>query len=226
MGPGRFLLICVFLSLTMWLLFQIIFLLIIASIVHNNTLQNWDIGPILQNVFLVIMILGLYIIFIMTSKDKSLNDFEIYIKNILRKKKAGGALTDFEVILQALDNYKIDRIVQNEREFESIIFTYLKAKFPDFDIQFQYRISSGRSIDIVINDEIALELKIGENKGNLDDGFSKIAWYKEKGGFNQLAIVILDVGMINPRDLDEYEEMFSEKGAKVVFMKGDISRPR
>ncbi len=180
----------------------------------------------MQNVFLVIMILGLYIIFIMTSKDKSLNDFEIYIKNILRKKKAGGALTDFEVILQALDNYKIDRIVQNEREFESIIFTYLKAKFPDFDIQFQYRISSGRSIDIVINDEIALELKIGENKGNLDDGFSKIAWYKEKGGFNQLAIVILDVGMINPRDLDEYEEMFSEKGAKVVFMKGDISRPR
>ena len=147
------------------------------------------------------------------------------IQDVLGRRKATGAPTEFDIILHALNNFESDRIFQNEREFETAVYTHLKAKFPNYDIQWQYGTKEGRAIDIVVNHKIAIELKIAENRGNLDDGFSKIVWYKEKGGFNQLAIVILDVGMMSFEDLKEYQDLFSEKGAKVVIKKGRLSRP-
>ena len=69
-------------------------------------------------------------------------------------------------------------------------------------------------IDIVIDKEIAIELKIAENRGNLDSLFAQLEWYKEI--FDQICILILDLNMVDT--IQEYKRRLEEKGANVVII--------
>ncbi|MDP7262972.1 MAG: hypothetical protein QGI38_00415 [Candidatus Woesearchaeota archaeon] len=75
-------------------------------------------------------------------------------------------------------------------------------------------------IDLYIDNEIALELKIAESIGVLDRCSGQIERYVDC--FDKLAVLILDVGKI--KDLKIFIDRFKKKGAKVFVIKGTINR--
>jgi len=143
---------------------------------------------------------------------------------LTKLKGADGETEDKYIeILKTIEKYPgEDRTVRDEREFETGLYNYLKAKFPEYNVIFQYPTERGGKVDIVIDDEIALELKVADTKGALNDVFSKINWYSKE--FDKLAIIILDVDAID--DLDEYVHEFEEKDVEVVVVKGRLSMGR
>jgi len=117
-------------------------------------------------------------------------------------------------ILDVLRYYSTDRIMRDEREFETGIYEYLKSKLPRMKIKHQHKVRMGR-IDIIVGGDTAIELKIADNRGNLDSLFAQIEWYKEE--FNNLIIVIVDLGLVN--SINEYKKRFEKKGAIVIILK-------
>jgi hypothetical protein len=127
----------------------------------------------------------------------------------------------FEDVLSSIEVYSTPRLIGSERAFEDCLFEFLRERFSKSHIDFQRRIDKGR-VDIVIDDEIALELKIADNKGNLNSLFGQIEWYKDH--FDKLAIIILDVGRVP--DLDDFIERFESKGARVIVLTDENIRFR
>jgi len=142
------------------------------------------------------------------------------LSNFINKKRYGKIGKDLKNILLVLDEYSTDRLLRDEREFETSIYEYLKVKLSNYKVKFQQKIKLGR-VDIVINDNIAIELKIADSQGNLDSLFAQIEKYKEI--FKDLILVILDLGSVN--NIDWYKAKFEKKGATVVIKK-DISVKR
>lgn len=119
----------------------------------------------------------------------------------------------FENIVSVIEGYSTDRLIRSERELETVIYEFLRHKFPEYNFEFQKRVPKGR-VDIVVDDEIAVELKIADNKGNLNSLFAQIEWYTDE--YEKLIILILDLNRVP--DLEDFKERFEEKGAKVVVL--------
>lgn len=119
----------------------------------------------------------------------------------------------FQKIIETIKNYYDTRIIRDERELESVINVLLKTKFPEYNVVYQKKIPKGR-VDIVIDDEIAIELKIADNTGNLNQLFGQIEWYKEV--YKQLIIVILDLDRVP--EIDDFVRKFKERGASVIVL--------
>ena len=115
--------------------------------------------------------------------------------------------------------YRSDRILRDEREFETELSSFLKAKFPKYQITPQYRTTAGDKIDIVVDNLYALELKVAYSRKDLDDCFSKIHFYKKH--FDKLAIVVLDIGMLS--NLNYYEKEFNKMNVEMIIKKGRVS---
>src|SRR3989338_2071958 len=50
-------------------------------------------------------------------------------------------------ILEIIGNeYRVDRIMRDEREFETDLYRFLKTRFPEYRIKPQYRIDGGRKV--------------------------------------------------------------------------------
>lgn len=129
---------------------------------------------------------------------------------------------ELEDILDALRSYSTDRVIRDEREFETAIFEYLRTKFPNKKIKHQHYTKFGKKIDIMIDNGIGLELKVADSAGNLDSLFAQIEFYKEN--CENLVLVIVDLKLVTY--LDEYVKRFKEKGVSVVIIdKIRFSRP-
>jgi len=123
-------------------------------------------------------------------------------------------------VLNIIDKeYFIDRIFRDEREFETDLSAYLKAKFPQYKIKSQYRTPVGDKIDIVVDNKYAIELKVANSRADLDDVFSKIHWYRKH--FDKLIIVILDVGRFE--DTNYYAQEFKSIGVDAIVKMGRMS---
>lgn len=125
-----------------------------------------------------------------------------------------------EEVINAIkyDFPKYDKIIRDERDLENILETFLKMKFPNSNIKSQHKINDC-VFDIVV-DNIAIELKIGENSKKLDELFGQVEWYKDH--YEDIILVILDTGAI--KDIWEYKKRLESKNVSVVFVKYRFKR--
>lgn len=144
-------------------------------------------------------------------------------KEKLRDKEERRIHTDSGIneLISFLEDYE-PPIFRDEKEFERSIYSYLKGRAIDMDIQFQQRLDSGGRIDIVINKEIGVELKIAESRNHLRDLIGQIEEYAEI--FDKLLVIILDVGYVDDNTIEHYKNKFEEKKAEVFVMKGELKR--
>jgi hypothetical protein len=138
----------------------------------------------------------------------------VYFKKILPTKRKSED-EELNLVINALKSYTSERILRDEREFETAIYEYLKTRFSDKKIISQKETKFGKRVDIVINDRIGIELKIADNSGNLDSLFAQIEWYKEN--FEKLLFVILDMNKVH--HINEYVKRFRDKGIEVILIK-------
>lgn len=121
----------------------------------------------------------------------------------------------FQRVVETIENYSTSRIIRDERELESVIYEHLRTIFPQpqYNVGYQKKLPKGR-VDIDIDDEIAIELKIADNRGNLNQLFAQIEWYKDE--YKHLILVILDLDRVP--DIDDFVQKFKNKGVTVIIL--------
>jgi hypothetical protein len=77
-------------------------------------------------------------------------------------------------------------------------------------------------IDIVIDDKYAIELKIANSISNLRNLIGQIHDYLKV--YNDLAVIILDVGDLSRSDINDYVDDYQELGTKVIVLAGVLKR--
>ncbi len=112
--------------------------------------------------------------------------------------------------------------IRDEKEFERSFYSHLKAKDSNMKIQFQQKLTNGGRIDILIDNQIGIELKIAESKNHLRSLIGQVEEYLEV--LDKLLIVILDVGYLDRDTIVYYIKKFEKKGAVAFVVKGKIKR--
>jgi hypothetical protein len=167
----------------------------------------------------------------MIKKNKSINDTSKEVKKnnndegtnqpIKTEIEKPEIISKFDEILNNIKNYQ-PQPVRDEKKFENQVYAFLRAKYPQYKINPQYNTTKGK-IDIVIDDEIALELIIADNRANIRSLHGQIFDYKKI--FNKLGLIILDVNTLS--DLHEYVEEFNKiGGVKAIVIKGQLRRKK
>jgi len=127
--------------------------------------------------------------------------------------------SEFDSILEDIENgFEIEECI-NEEDFEKQLVQYLKYKLPKIKRQVATRKGT---IDLVIDDKYAIELKIAHNKSRLRDLKGQIHDYLKV--FDDLAVIILDVGELKRSEIKEYVDDYQELGAKVIVLEGFLKR--
>ena len=69
-----------------------------------------------------------------------------------------------------------------------------------------------------------MELKIAENRGILRNLIGQITIYKEI--FEDVAIILLDVGCLSKQEIYEFIERYNNMGVKTLVIKGFLKRKK
>ena len=105
--------------------------------------------------------------------------------------KEVGNERDFESIIHSIrDNFQPEKI-SNEKELQSQLTIFLKAKFPELDIKTEFVTKSGNELDIVIDDDYVLELKVPKSRTVLRNLGAQLEEYAEE--YPNLCAVIADI---------------------------------
>ena len=118
-------------------------------------------------------------------------------------------------IVRAIEDFKPPKRYENEEGYHHTLFAYLKAKYPQAELEKQ--IGSSRP-DIVI-DNVAIEVKGPTGSRELDSIPSKILRYPQH--FEHVIIVLFDVRS-NPRYFAEWYEGISRKFPEAIVIKKDV----
>ena len=123
-------------------------------------------------------------------------------------------------LIRLIKNFKPE-VVRDEEDFEKQLYQYLRASLGSgVNIERQVSLSEGLRVDMVVDDTIAIEIKIAENKAQLQRLIGQVIDYKKY--FDKVMTVILDAGRL--RDLDSYIEKLEELGAVPIVVKGKVRR--
>ena len=128
--------------------------------------------------------------------------------------------SEFDSILEDIENEFEPEECRNEEDFEKQLVQYLKYKLPN-SVKRQVTTRKG-TIDLVIDNKYAIELKIADNRSKLRDTKGQIHDYLKV--FNELAVIILDVGKLRRSEIKEYVDDYQELGAKVIVLEGVLKR--
>jgi len=128
--------------------------------------------------------------------------------------------SEFDSILEDIENEFEPEECRNEEDFEKQLVQYLKYKLPN-RVKRQVTTRKG-TIDLVIDNKYAIELKIADNKSKLRDLKGQIHDYLKV--FDKLAVIILDVGKLRRSEIKEYVDDYQELGAKVIVLEGVLKR--
>lgn len=90
--------------------------------------------------------------------------------------------------------------VRDEEDFEKQLFQRLDAK--GYNVKRQERFGSGKVIDLVVENNIGIELKVADRSKNVQDLIGQVTIYKKY--LKKIIVVILDTGVVD--DLEEYIE--------------------
>lgn len=154
---------------------------------------------------------------------------ELLISHLLGKKKLikrnitviNNENSIFDQILSSLSNYHTDSIFQNEREFETFIHAKLESDYKNLNINRQDSNSETKP-DIVIDNDIAIELKIAHTRSDLQRALGQIMDYKDV--YNKIILVLLDTNEF--QEIDKYITKFTEMHVPVIILQGRIKKQK
>lgn len=174
----------------------------------------WMSTHIIEGIILSILIIG-GIILLITKVPK--------IKKFFSSKiKIYGPIKDEEIksLIEVIEGIRIQD-VRNEEDFEKQVYQRLDAK--GFNPQRQVKIGESKKIDLVVQNNVGIELKIGDRAKNLQDLIGQVTIYKNH--LRKIIVVILDVGVIaDLREYSEYIKNVDEEKINVAVIKGNIRR--
>ena len=123
---------------------------------------------------------------------------------------------EFDLILESIKKEFEPEDVRDENDFEKQLTQFFKIKYPN-RARRQIDTRKGK-IDIVIDNRYAIELKIADSKGKLRDLVGQVYSYKKI--YNDVAVVLLDVGRMSHSEIKEYINDYAGLGVKTVVLKG------
>lgn len=108
--------------------------------------------------------------------------------------------------------------VRNEEDLEKQLYQFLRARLGN-KVRRQAPVGD-QKIDIAIDNEVGIELKIAESRSKLQQLVGQVVDYMSY--FDEVIAVILDVGA--NVDIDDYIKKLRRLGAEVVILEGGIKR--
>jgi len=117
-----------------------------------------------------------------------------------------------------------DKSFSNEKHLRKDLTEFLRINLPaNIKISNEVRSKFG-IIDILIDDKYIIELKYADNKGTLDRGIAETKRYKELGKI--VIVVILDVGVLDQKVIDQYSKYYKEEAAETIIIRVKRQRKR
>jgi len=122
-----------------------------------------------------------------------------------------GNKNELNDILDVIDEKFKPEIIIDEKELQSQLAAVLKAVYPDKKIEREVITKRGDKIDILIDDNYVLELKVPSGKDSLRSLSAQIEEYMEE--YPLLAVVIADKSdLVSNQDDSEFYDPNLEKG--------------
>jgi len=118
--------------------------------------------------------------------------------------------SEFEEIIKTIQNDFPAEKIFDEKELQAQLTIFLKTKYPDSDVE-RERIGSDRnSLDIVMDDKYAFELKVPSSRTELRNLRGQIEEYLED--YPNLCVVIYDNEDYNvSEDIEKYVDIYQQK---------------
>ena len=114
-------------------------------------------------------------------------------------------------ILDVIDEKFKPEIIIDEKELQGQLAVFLKAVYPDKKIEREERTTTGDLLDLLIDNNYVLELKVPSSKTHLRALSAQIEEYMEE--FPLLAVVIADKSdLVSDKDDREFYEEKFERG--------------
>ena len=114
-------------------------------------------------------------------------------------------------ILDVIDEKFKPEAIIDEKELQGQLAVFLKAVYPDKKIEREVTTKGGDKVDILIDDNYVLELKVPSGKDSLRSLSAQIEEYMEE--FPLLAVVIADKSdLVSDQDDSEFYDPDLEKG--------------
>jgi hypothetical protein len=98
---------------------------------------------------------------------------------------------DFENIINSIKADFEPENIKDEKELQAQLTIFIKAKFPELRVEREVLAKSGDKLDIVINDDLVLELKVPKNRTHLRNLSAQLEEYSEE--YPNLCVVIADI---------------------------------
>ena len=98
---------------------------------------------------------------------------------------------DFENIINSIKADFQPENIKDEKELQSQLTIFIKAKFPELKIEREVLAKSGDKLDIVIDNDYVLELKVPKNRTHLRNLSAQLEEYAEE--YPNLCAVIADI---------------------------------
>ena len=141
-------------------------------------------------------------------KDFALNNTIVSPSFFGEKSDEGYERSDFEGIINSIKaDFEPEKIL-DERDLESQLMIFLKAKYPARKIQRQVTIKGGDILDILIDDKYVFELKVPKARTDLRNLGAQLEEYKEE--YPNLCVVIceLEEELNISHDIIEYVDKY------------------
>jgi hypothetical protein len=127
---------------------------------------------------------------------------------------------NFELVLEYIDKEFREFIkfqeVSDERDFLGRLINALKGRFPDVDIEDVSK--EHKKGDIRIDKEYVLELKYAKREDTLIKGMIEVKDYYVEQHYKGVAVIILDIGSVNPITIKKYKEEYEKSNARVIIL--------
>ncbi len=124
----------------------------------------------------------------------------------------------FEKVVKSLREFKQLAPARGEKSLKEQVVGWLAREFGVDKVVTEYTYRDGR-VDLLVNGNIGIELKIADSRRNLRELVGQIEFGKDY--FKYMIAVIFDTG---DYDLDYYEKKIKDKGAEVVVIPAKIRR--
>jgi len=125
---------------------------------------------------------------------------------------------NFESIIKSIkDDFQPEKIT-DEKELQSQLIIFIKAKFPELNAETEFVTKSGNELDIVIDDDYVLELKVPKSRTVLRNLGAQLEEYAEE--YPNLCAVIADISgyklpdgkILNiTEDINDYADKYLRK---------------
>jgi len=97
---------------------------------------------------------------------------------------------NFENLIKSIQNEFRPEKVFDEKELQNLLRHFLQTKFPNAEVRREVVMKNKDSVDIVVNDRYAFELKIPEDRTSLRNLKAQLEEYKEE--YPDICAVIVD----------------------------------